>query len=439
MSQLQPIEVERAVLSIIVQHGATSLFDDLTPEHFGHDGNRALFTALAALHRAGRPLDQPTVTDALTGTPALSRVGGVAALALLWFDDSAVAANLPHYRRTMVEAASRRALSLTLATLARAVETEDDLAALVDRVEREVLERTTRSGASSAFVSSKEMVLDAMALIDAVREDGLVGFDTGIAELNALFGGWEPGTLNIILGAPGVGKTALWLQSALHVATQAPVALVQLEMTPGKMGLRALANMSRVSFGRMRKNGLQDRDFQRMSDHLGRLAALPIHIAPSGVETLDEVRAWYRRMYVDHGCRSLWIDNMKLITLADTRVRDLDRFTVITRSLKRLSMELLSPIQTIHHMNRGEDELKAPTLRSGYGSSSIEQDADIVLALWRPIPDAVAEVEVLPLKVRDAFGQAFLLNWIGDQQRYASLSRAAEPPLYSDQGYAEHN
>jgi replicative DNA helicase len=229
------------------------------------------------------------------------------------------------------------------------------------------------------------------------------------------------------MGSPGVGKTALWLQSALHVARRYPVAMVQLEMTPAKMGMRALASMARVSFKRMRRGAdLSQRDWQNLSESLGQLAGRSLLLAPNGVDTLNDIKGFFRRCVIDHGVRALFLDNLKIVNVPDAK-GDLERFNRVTRELKLLARALDVPIVAIHHMHRMVEGSR-PSLTSGYGSSSVEQDADNVLALWRPDQQLDDEVELLPLKTRDDWAKAKPLRWVGDQQRYETMHPSPPPP-----------
>lgn len=428
-------EIERATLAVAVQHGGDGVMGEVTTHDFDSVQNRTIYIALHRLYSAGTPLDEPSLLAQLQRDEALGDAGGKAGIASLYYHDTALRANLPSYLAQLREAKRRREMSNLLAKLGRDVEQgQKRLAEMFEEVETEVLALTRRVGGESTYISAEEMVTGALSLIDQAyqRGDGLVGYDTGIRGINDIIGGWEAGTFTILMGPPGVGKTALWLQSAIHVAQRAPVALVQLEMTAAKMGMRALTNHSQVSFRKLRRGtGLSERDWSKLSESMGEIAGRQILLAPPGVHEWGDIKSWFRRMHIDHGASMLWLDNLKIIGMPG--VKPLDRFNAITRECKVLSRELGVPVVAIHHLHRLE-EGKTPSLSSGYGSSSIEQDADNVLALWRPDPMAEDEVQVLPLKTRDDRGQRFVLQWIGDEQRYQmpKPDYDPQPMLYSD-------
>ena len=423
-------EIERAVLALVVQHQDGATLDRLDGDLFDAKPHRALYDALLGLHLAEMPFDEPTLITALQRERQLANAGGKAGISALYYHDTALRSNLDAYLTQLRDATARRQLADGLLRLAREAETsEDSLDALVARIETGVLERTRRHAGEAIYVDANTMVVDAMGLIDAAakRGDGLVGIDTGIPALNELIGGWEPGTLTVLMGAPGVGKTALWLQSALHVALRWPIAMVQLEMTPAKLGIRALASQSRVSFRRLRRGaGLTEGDYQRLSDQLGRIANRQIMIAPRGISTWKEIKGYFRRCVIDHNAKALWLDNVKIVSVPSAR-SDLERFTTVFREMKLMAHELNVPIIAIHHLHRPEREGARPTLQSGYGASSVEQDADNVLALWRPDADAEEEVEILPLKTRDDHARSIVLRWIGDQQRFDEFKPDVQP------------
>lgn len=419
-------DLEHAALAVILQHERGDVLDQLHGGCFDVDANRVIFEAVRSLHREGRGFDEPNLLAQLERDQALQKAGGRAAVMALYFYDGANPTSLKGYVADLLSGAARRDLAASLARLAN--DLEKPLVEVVESLENELLRIRKQGDVGASPIDAGTMIAAAMQLVDdaAKRGDGLVGVSTGVTELDEMIGGWEPGTVTILLGSPGVGKTAIWLQSALYVSRRAPVGMVQLEMTPAKMGLRAIANEGRVSFKHLRRGSVSDRDLQRMSDSFGPLSARQLFLAPNGVDTWADIKAFFRRCVVDYDAKVLFLDNLKIVAMPGAKT-ELERFNTLTRELKLLSRALNVPIVAIHHMHRMEDG-KRPTLTSAYGSSSFEQDADNVLALWRPNGDDVPdEVEVLPLKTRDDFSRARTLRWVGDQQRYESM-RPADPP-----------
>jgi replicative DNA helicase len=421
-------DIERALLAVVVQTGQGQLLEGLHAGCFDAEHNRAIYSALRELHEGERPLDEPSLLAQLDRAATLTKAGGRASVTALYYHDTALPASAPSYLRELHEHAARRAVGASLASLSRLVEDPDaGLAAITEKVENELL-RLRAGVPGENYETATSMMAGAFNLIDLAqkRGDGLVGIDTGLPEINDLLGGWEKGTLTVILGTPGVGKTALWLQSAVHVAARHTIGMVQLEMTAAKMGMRVLAAEARVSFRKLRRGqGLSDRDLQRLSDMAGRIAGRNLLLAPNGVDAWPDVKAFYRRCVIDHGAAALFLDNLKIVSVPGAKT-DLERFNTITRELKLLARALDVPIIAIHHMSRQVAGSK-PTLQSGYGSSSVEQDADNVLALWRPDEQLEDEVELLPLKTRDDWAKAKPLLWVGDQQRYTSMLPAEKP------------
>ena len=419
-------DLEHATLAVILQRERGDVLDQLHGGCFDVDANRVIFEALRSLHREGRGFDEPNLLAQLERTQTLQKAGGRAAVMALYFYDGANPTSLKGYVADLLSGAARRDLAASLLRLANDI--EKPLVEVVEALENELMRIRKQGDVGAVPIDAAVMVEAAIKLVEdaAKRGDGLVGVSTGIAELDEMIGGWEPGTVTILLGSPGVGKTAIWLQSAMHVARRAHVGMVQLEMTPAKMGLRALSNEGRVSFKHLRRGSVAEREWPRLSEAMGDVAARRLLLAPNGVDTWADIKAFFRRCVVDHGAQVLFLDNLKIVSLPGAR-SELERFNTITRELKLLSRALNVPIVAIHHMHRMEDG-KRPTLTSAYGSSSFEQDADNVLALWRPNGDDVPdEVEVLPLKTRDDFSRARTLRWVGDQQRYESM-RPADPP-----------
>ena len=417
-------EIERAVLALIVQHQDASTLERLDGDLFDAKQHRTLYDTLLSLHLAELPFDEPTLVTALTRERVLADAGGKAGVSALYYHDTAHRANLDAYLAQLRDASARRYLADGLLALAREAETsEDSLDALTARIETAVLDRTRRHAGAAVYIDAATMASDAIQLIDAAskRGDGLVGLDSGIPALNDLIGGWEPGTLTVLMGDPGVGKTALWLQSALHVSRSWPIAMVQLEMTPAKMGIRALANQAGISFRRLRRgDNLTEGDYKSLSEQLGNLALRRIMLAPRGINEWKDIKGFWRRCVIDHEARALFLDNVKIVSMPRAK-NDLDRFTTIFREMKLMAHELNVPIIAIHHLHRPDRPGSRPTLQSGYGASSIEQDADNVLALWRPDAEAEEEIEILPLKTRDDLARPQVLRWQGEYQRFGTF------------------
>lgn len=422
-SRLVASDAERAMLAILVKYPeeARSVFDELDRNLFGAAENRHIYRAITELAADGYAYDQPLVTQHLEDAGHLTEAGGRAGIASLWYHEDAVLSNAESYLRKMQEAAARRRIATTLTEIVRIAE-EDDLPipAILDRLNDGAKALINRNLGPTEYVGIDQAVVDALDLIAAAgkRGDGLLGYDTGFPTLNKTIGGWENGTFTIIQGAPGTGKTAFWLQTALAVAAQAPVAMVQLEMTAPKLALRALASDGRVNYGRLRRANLSDTDWSKISDSMSRLTARQVLIAPPSVQSITAIKHWFRRMHLEHGATSLWIDNVKIVEVDDKRMRDIDRIQSVTRQLKLLSREMDVPVIAIHHLHRLEKG-ERPTLHSGYGSSSIEQDVDNLFSLWLPSADDRTCIELVAHKTRDDEpDKVIALQWTGNIQRF---------------------
>lgn len=430
MSRLTAPDAERALLAVIVQNPGEveELLFDLDRSLFAADENRVLYLAVTGLIAEGAPVDLNLLLQRLEARGELQAAGGRSAVTALWYHDTALLSNATAYVAALRDAAARRRIASTLTELAQLAESSDaDVAVLLDAVDQRTRALQNAAFGEVGYVSMGDMLTGAMDLIEhaAKRGDGLLGYDTGYPSVNRLIGGWEDGTFTIIQGTPGSGKTAWWLQSALHVARQAPVAMVQLEMTGAKLGMRALANEGKVDLGRMRRANLSDRDYSRMSDAMGRLAERELYLAPQHVQTIEGIKHWFRRMHREVGAASLWLDNIKIVE-TDKPMKDIERFQYVTRQLKLLSREMGVPVIAIHHLHRlGPNE--KPGLSSGYGSSSIEQDVDNLFSLWVPDPDARYLVDLLVHKTRDdgGAGESVPFEWRGQHQLFVDRDAAA--------------
>lgn len=369
-----PSQTETAILALALQ--APDLahhIDALGPEHFQDAKNRTVFTAW----KKRRTGDAALLADELAG-----RVDSAYLASLRFFQ--AESAHLDAYLAELRSAKRRRDYLQTLRELTREAESgAEGIDDLMAQHEARLL-KLTREASDYSESTQAERIAEAFDHINAAyeRRTGLMGIDTGLAALNDLYGGWVAGTYNIILGVPGAGKTALWLQSALQVArADSPVAMVQLEMTETQLSLRQIANSASVALDRIQRGQLSDRDFERLADSAGGLSSLPheIFMLDGAVERWDDIARWFRRKHADEGCKTLWIDNLKLVEGLHGQ-SELERFQYVSRSCKKLTRELNVAIIAIHHVTK-IPESRDIEVNDAYGSSAFRQDADNILLM----------------------------------------------------------
>jgi replicative DNA helicase len=218
---------------------------------------------------------------------------------------------------------------------------------------------------------------------------GLIGLPSGFADLDAKTGGFQPAELTILAARPGLGKTALGLQFALAAARRPaspPVLVFSLEMSRLQVGLRLLCGEARVDWQRVRRGLLSDGEFSELMQMACRLHDLPLYIDDTSVASVLDVRARTRRLQGEHGLAMIVIDYLQLLTASRRRDNRQQEVSDISRELKLLAKELQVPVIALSQLSCAVENRKPaiPVLSDLYDSGSIEQDADLILFIYRP-------------------------------------------------------
>jgi replicative DNA helicase len=357
----------------------------LRPDDFVIEAHRLIFEAALDADQRGIRLDTLTFADFLRTRGHLTRVGGLAYLAEL--DTAApLAANALEYARIVAEKATRRralaVLTPAMSTLASPVGDTADAIASVQLGLLEVAEQR-QAGDLQPFSQTLQHSLD---LIDTLREHGggVTGLATGYPELDRMLTGLHPGELILLAARPGVGKSALALNIAGHVALREgkPVAVFSLEMPDNQLGLRLLSAEGRVSLKRLREGGLSDTDFHKINDASAHLHQAPLFIDDSGTLTPFDVRARCRRLKQRQKQLGLVVvDYLQLMASSGRTYSREQEVAQCSRALKQLAKELEVPVLALSQLNRKVEDRRGgrPMLSDLRESGALEQDADVVL------------------------------------------------------------
>ena len=272
---------------------------------------------------------------------------------------------------------------------ARVYEDSSDPDDLVDQAERmifEIAEQRTKT----SFATMKDVIKDTFKMIEHLydKKEAITGVASGFKDLDELTSGFQPGDLIIIGGRPGMGKTAFALNIAQHTAMhmREPVAIFSLEMSKEQLVMRMLCSESMVDSARVRKGFIGKEDWPKLTSAAGRLADAPIFIDDSSALTVLEIRAKARRLKMEHGGISLVVvDYLQLMRSRGNFERREQEISEISRSLKALSKELKVPVIALSQLNRSVESRheKIPTLADLRESGAIEQDADVIIFLYR--------------------------------------------------------
>ena len=405
------LEAERSVIgSVLVDQSAFAKVEGLiNADSFYKEAHRKIWRAIERLVARGQPVDLVTLAEELDRSGELDEVGGRPYLVGL-SEDTPTAAFVEHYARIVAEKASlRRLIAAAGEIMRRAYEQEDSLEAILDEASKRIVEvlLTERRQEASPLDS---LVHEAFEHIQKLHENQGVprGVKTGFRDLDALIGALEPGSLNIIAARPSMGKTAFALTIAQHAAIKEkiPVGIFSLEMPALQLATRILASEARVDMNRLRRGALKDHEFQWLADAAGRVAEAPIYIDDTPDLSLMELRAKARRLAARHHIGLIVVDYLQLMSGPSGSSRGENRqqeIAAISRGLKSLARELDVPVIALSQLSRAVESRpnKRPMLSDLRESGSIEQDADLVLFIFReayykdePDADGVAEIIV---------------------------------------------
>ena len=389
----QNLEAEQSVLgSVLLDNEAYGIVEGtIRANHFYKEGHRKIFRAMEKLAQRDEPIDLVTLTEELRQTGELENVGSVPYLIGL-ADSVPTAAYAENYARIVREKATLRDLiSASGQIMQNAYDQSFPIEQVLDKAESSIFELST-SKLSHAFQAMPILVSETFAHINELfaNPDPVSGLRTGFRELDSLTAGLQPSSLNVLAARPSMGKTAFALTIALNVALREkqPVGIFSLEMSALQLVTRMLCSEARVDMSRVRNGQLSDRDFQRLADSAGRMSDANIFIDDAADMTVMELRARARRLMSEHDLGLIIVDYLQLMTgsgrIGSSENRQ-QEISAISRSLKALSRELDTPVLVLSQLSRAVESRpnKRPMLSDLRESGAIEQDADLVMFIYR--------------------------------------------------------
>ncbi|HTK04511.1 MAG TPA: replicative DNA helicase [Candidatus Eisenbacteria bacterium] len=409
----QSLDAEQSLLgSVLIDKDAIiRVADSLTADDFYKRGHQDIYTAMLELLAAREPIDLLTLANRLNEKGHLEAVGGRAYLIEL---TTAVptAAHVENYSKIIQKKATLRRMTAAAADIGRlSYQENDEVEELLERAEQ-TLFGVSQKFIKRTFTPIKETLDTAFERIDELhRERGkLRGIPTGFTELDNMLGGLQRSDLLILAARPSVGKTSLAMDIARQSAVKykVPVGVFSLEMSKEQLVDRMICaeagvDLWKMRTGKLNDNGTEHGDFARIGNALGNLSEAPIFIDDTANLNITEIRTKARRLQMDHGLGLLVIDYLQLMEgragnkKSDNRVQEVSE---ISRGLKTLARELNVPILALSQLNRAAENEKPaiPKLAHLRESGSIEQDADIVMFIYRKAADRNYRADEIPLE-----------------------------------------
>ena len=386
----QNVEAEASIISAVLIDNTTlnDVLEILKPDDFYRTAHQQIFSAISDLAARAEPVDLVTLNNRLKETGQLEAVGGAAYLARI-VDSAPLAVNAPHYARIVYEkAALRRLIEKSNAIARRCFEHQGDLDEVVDFAESAIFEIAENRTRKSFFPLSELVVQNFDALEQrAANKSLLTGIPSGFTALDHKTSGFQNSDLIILAARPAMGKTALALNMARNAAVEenVPVAIFSLEMSKEQLSMRLLCAEARVDSQRVRSGMFFAEDWAKLTDAAGRLSEAPIYIDDSPDISTTTIRTKTRRLKLEKDLGLVVIDYLQLMRpRVPSERRDLE-ISEISRSLKQLAKELNVPIIALSQLNRMLEQRadKHPVLSDLRESGALEQDADIVIFIYR--------------------------------------------------------
>jgi replicative DNA helicase len=437
------IDAEQSVLGgLLIDNGAFDKIGDVvTDGDFYRDDHRRIFRHVSRLIERGKPADVVTVDEAIKVSEDKDKTGGITYLAAL-AGNTPSAHNVRRYAEIVRECAVLRKLIEVSTEIADSALNRmgKEVGQLLDEAESKVFQ-IAEAGARTrqGFIEIQPLLTQVMERIDLLyhkdNPSDITGIPTGFRDLDRETSGLQPGDLIIIAGRPSMGKTALALNMAEHVAVEnkLPVAVFSMEMSGSQLAMRMLGSIGRLDQHKLRTGRLSDDDWNRLTNAVGKLHDAPILVDESGALNALELRARARRLHRQYGSLGLIVvDYLQLMQATSEGENRATEISEISRSLKSLAKELKVPVVALSQLSRAVEQRtgpKRPIMSDLRESGAIEQDADLILAIYREevyTPDTPEKgvAEIIILKQRNGPIGTIKLTFLGEYTRFESYAQS---------------
>jgi replicative DNA helicase len=438
------IEAEQSVIGglLLENEALDKIADILSAADFYQHDHKTIFEHIAKLIERNRPADIVTVAESLESTAELSQVGGIAYLGAL-AQNTPTAANIRRYAEIVRERHVMRKLVTVGSGIAESAYAPNgrDAQQLLDEAESKIFqiaEGGQRSG--QGFQDIKVLLPQVAERIDMLfsrdNPSDVTGLPTGFSDLDSMTSGFQGGDLIIVAGRPSMGKTAFSINIAENVAldTGLPVAIFSMEMASTQLAMRMIGSVGRLDQHRMRTGKLEDEDWEKLTTALGKLNEAPIFIDEGAALSSFDVRARARRLHRQTGKLGLIVVDYLQLMAAPAGRQGENRATEISeisRSLKALAKELDCPVVALSQLNRSVEQRpdKRPVMSDLRESGAIEQDADLILFIYRDEvynPDSTDKgtAEIIIAKQRNGPIGRVRLTFVGEHTRFENFANA---------------
>ncbi len=399
------LEAEQAVLGAILldNNAIFKALEIFHPSDFYRPSHQKIFQAMLDLNERGDIIDLLLLRDDLERRNELEHVGGPAYLVSL-VDVVPTAANVEFHAKIVHEKSiARRLLNASIEIATRCYDDSEDVSGILEEAEQKIFE-ISEGQIKQAFTPLSEIVKAGYEKIEelSTQKSLVTGAPTGFIELDRMTSGFQPSDLVIVAARPAMGKTSFCLNVAQHMGVREhiPTAIFSLEMSKEQLGIRMLCAEARLDSHNVRIGDLQEEDWDRLTQASEILSNAPIYIDDTPAMSILEMRAKSKRLKMEKGLGAIIVDYLQLMQPKARRENRQQEITEISRSLKTLAKELSVPVVALSQLSRAVENRtdKRPQLSDLRESGAIEQDADIVMFIFRPevyfdeAPEGIAEI-----------------------------------------------
>ncbi len=428
------LEAERSILgAILIRNDTFNVAAELIDaDDFFRDAHRRVFDKMVDLNERGQAIDLVTLRDELSRSGDLDPVGGPAYISSL-ADGVPRSTNVEHYARIVKERATlRNLIAAANRIVAEAYAAREDASVVLDRAEQEIFS-IAEGRIHTGFVPLSELAEASFSTIERLQsvQSAVTGVPTGFADIDELTAGLQPADLVIVAARPSMGKTAFALNIGAHVGTtgERTVGVFSLEMSKEQLFMRMLTSAAQIDSHRFRTGLLTESDYGRLSDAMGVLSEARVYIDDTPSIGVLEMRAKSRRLKAEHGLDLVVIDYLQLMQGRGRFENRNQEIASISRSLKALAKELDVPVVALSQLSRAPESRgdKRPQLSDLRESGALEQDADVVMFIFREdmyeeTPENANVAEIIIGKQRNGPTGTVKLAFLKQQTRFENLS-----------------
>ena len=431
----QDIEAEQAVIGSMLtdQDAVVSAIETLKPEDFYREDNKLIYSAILNIYNRAEPIDIITLKAELSSMGKLDNVGGLEYIVGLP-DKVPTTANVDRYIKIVEEKSMLRNLIKTAnEILSMGYDQTEDVEDVMDLAEKKIFD-VMQKKSKTGYTSIKDVLVESFTKLEELynQKQHVTGVPTGFIDLDRMTAGLHGSEFILIAARPAMGKSAFALNIATYAATRAnvPVAIFSLEMSKEQVGNRILCSEALVDSNNVRTGDLNDEELSKLAETSGELSQAPIYIDDTAGITITEMRARCRKLKLEKNIGLVVVDYLQLIQGSGKTSGREQEIAEISRSLKILAKELEIPVIALSQLSRAVEarDDHRPMLSDLRESGSIEQDADIVMFLYRD--DYYNEdspeknvAEVIIAKQRAGSTGTVKLAWIGNYTKFANLER----------------